>query len=114
MHEYAVTKNIVDIVVEEAKRAGAGKVTEIRLVIGDLSSVFDESVNMYFDIISSGTPAHGAKLVFRRMPAKFVCTVCTLEFDKPLRGFDCPVCGGQGKLTGAGREFYIESIEVEN
>jgi hydrogenase nickel incorporation protein HypA/HybF len=114
MHEYAVTKSIVDIVVNEAKRAGAKKVTKIHLVIGDLSSIIDESVSMYFDIISKDTAAEGAKLVFKRMPAKFLCTVCAHEYDKPLKGFDCPVCGGAGKLTGAGREFYIESMEVES
>ncbi len=113
MHEYAVTKNIVDIAVEEAQKAGAAKITDIRLVIGDLSSIIDESVQMYFDIISEGTIAQGAKLSFRRVPAKFKCPSCGLVYDKPHKGFDCPVCGIPGFLTGGGKEFYIESMEVD-
>ena len=113
MHEYAVTKSMVEVAVREAEAANASKIMEIRLVIGDLSSIIDESVSMYFDIISRGTAAEGARLVFKRMPATLVCSVCGLEYEKPKSGFDCPSCGGEGRLTGAGREFYIESMEVE-
>jgi hydrogenase nickel incorporation protein HypA/HybF len=113
MHEYAVTQSIVDIAVKEAGNAGASRISEIRLVIGDLSTIIDESVSLYFDIISKGTAAEGARLIFRRVPARFVCAVCGLEYDKPEKGFECPRCGRTGRLTGAGKEFYIESMEVE-
>jgi hydrogenase nickel incorporation protein HypA/HybF len=113
MHEYDVTKNMVEVAVREAKAAGSDKILEIRLVIGDLSSIIDESVSMYFDIIAEGTAAEGAKLVFKRMPATLICRSCGREYEKPKSGFDCPACGGEGRLTEAGREFYIESMEVE-
>ncbi|MCX7922828.1 MAG: hydrogenase maturation nickel metallochaperone HypA [Clostridia bacterium] len=113
MHEYAVTKSMIALAVEEAEKAGAKKIIEIRLVIGDLSTIIDESVQMYFDIISEGTIAFGAKLVFRRVPAEFRCKDCGSIFDKPAKGFDCPGCSGLGVPTGVGKEFYIESIEVE-
>lgn len=113
MHEYAVTKSLINIAVEEAAKAHANKITEIRLVIGDLSTIMDESVQMYFDIISEGTVAHGAKLIFRRVSAEFQCKSCGAKYDKPPKGFDCPECGGMGIPTGVGKEFYIESMEVE-
>lgn len=113
MHEYAVTKGLITIVLEEAQKAGAVKVTEIRLVIGDLSTIIDDSVQMYFDIMSQGTLAEGAKLHFTRVPAEFLCKSCGQKYHKPKVGFECPVCGGQGTPTGVGKEFYIESIEVE-
>lgn len=113
MHEYAVTKSLIELSLNEAEKAGASRITEIRLVIGDLSTIIDESVQMYFDIISEGTKAEGAKLIFRRIPAQFRCGVCGRTYDKPAVGFDCPDCGGTGMPTGVGREFYIESIEVE-
>lgn len=113
MHEYAVTKNIIDSAVDEATKAGANKILEIRLVIGELSSIMDESVQMYFDIISEGTMAHGARLVFKKIRAQFKCRSCGNIYDKPASGFDCPSCGGPGYPTGAGKEFYIESLEVD-
>lgn len=113
IHEYAVTKGLVNIVIEEAKKANANLVTEIRLVIGDLSSIFDDSVQMYFDMFTEGTLAEGAKLVFRRVPAEFMCKGCQHVFVKPTKGFDCPMCGEVGAPTEKGKEFYIESMEVE-
>lgn len=113
MHEYAVTQSIVDIVVKEAEKAGASRISEIKLVIGDLSTIIDESVSLYFDVISKGTAAEGARLAFKRLPARFSCTACGLEYDKPAKGFDCPACGNIGRLTGEGKEFYIESMEVD-
>jgi len=113
MHEYAITQGMLDLVLNEAKKASVSKVTEIRLVIGDLSTILDESVQMYFDIMSEGTLAQGAKLVFKRVPSRFRCKVCGNEYDKPRKGFECPQCGGLGLPTGVGREFYIESIDVE-
>lgn len=113
MHEYAVTKSLISTSVAEAKKAGATRITEIRMVIGDLSTIIDESVQMYFDIISEGTIAAGAKLVFKRVAAQFQCKRCGRKYNKPQTGFDCPDCGETGIPTGVGREFYIESIEVE-
>lgn len=113
MHEYAITESIIKTAVEAADNAGASEITEIRLVIGDLSTVIDESVQLYFDIISKGTKAEKAKLIFRRVHARFKCRDCGEVYNKPSTGFDCPRCGGQGMPTGIGREFYIDSIEVE-
>lgn len=113
MHEYAVTQNILNIAVEEAQKAGASRVTQINLVIGDLSTIVDESVQLYFDLLSQDTPAREAKLVFRRIPAEFRCRECSHVYNKPAHGFDCPVCGSLGTPTGRGREFYIESLMVE-
>jgi len=113
MHEYAVTQSMLDTVVREAGKSGAKKITEIRLVIGDLSTILDESVQLYFDLLSEGTIAQGAKLIFKRIAARFLCKECGNDFEKPARGFDCPKCGGFALPTEVGREFYIESIDVE-
>lgn len=113
MHEYSVTKGLIRTAVEEAKKAGAEKINEITLVIGDLSTIMDDSVQMYFDILSEGTIAHKARLVFKRIPAEFQCRECGEKYIKPKKGFDCPKCGGMGTPTGVGKEFYIESMEIE-
>jgi hydrogenase nickel incorporation protein HypA/HybF len=113
MHEYAVTKSIVDIVVDAAAKAGASRVSAINLVIGDLSSIIDDSVALYFDLIAAGTVAAGAKLNFRRVKPEFYCRNCGKNFSKPAHGFNCPVCAALGSPTTIGKEFYVESMEVE-
>lgn len=113
MHEYGVTQNIVNIVVKEADNNNANKINSITLVVGELSSIIGDSVQMYFDILSKDTPSEGAKLIFKRVKAQFECRQCNNLFERQNTDFECPKCGGLGKPTGIGKEFYIESIEVE-
>lgn len=113
MHEYAVTQSIVNIAVTQAKQAGAVRIREIHLVIGDLSTIIDDSVRLYFELIAAGTLAQGAELVFKRVQAEFYCPNCQANFVKPRHGFDCPTCGALGRPTDVGKEFYVASIEIE-
>ncbi|MEI6131326.1 MAG: hydrogenase maturation nickel metallochaperone HypA [Bacillota bacterium] len=114
MHEYSITKQIVKMADAEAQTAGGKRILEIRIAAGELSTYVDESIQMYFDIISAGTLAQGAKLVFRRIPAEFFCGQCGENFIKPKSGFECPKCGNVGSRTENEAGFYIESLEVED
>ncbi len=113
MHEMTVTENMLNIVLAEAEKAGAKRVSKITLVIGELSSIIDDSVQLYFDMLSEGTPAAGALLDFTHIPATLRCRACGHIFPKHASNFTCPLCGGDGALTGDAKEFYVESIEVE-
>ncbi len=113
MHEYQITKNIINIAIDEAKKVDAKSITQIVLVIGDLSSILDESVQIYFDLLSEGTQASGATLKFKRIAAEFECRECKNIYNKPRVGFNCPICGLIGILRNGAKEFYIESIEVD-
>jgi hydrogenase nickel incorporation protein HypA/HybF len=111
MHELPITENILQIALRHA--GDAKRITRINLVIGDLSAVIGESVQFYWDIISKGTIAEGATLHFERIGACFHCKDCENAFEPDGRIFECPHCGsGQVNLV-AGREFQLESIEVE-
>jgi hypothetical protein len=57
MHELAVTESIVKIVAHHAEQADARRVLRIHLVVGELSSIVDDSVQFYFDYLSQGTLA---------------------------------------------------------
>ena len=113
MHELAITKEILRIAVKHAERAGAERMTDINITIGDLSSAVDDSVQFYFDFLSPGTIAEGARLHFRRVAARLRCRECGTEFEPLGVDWRCPHCRSQGGEVIAGREFYIESIEVE-
>lgn len=112
MHEYGITQNIINMVIEEANKNNAKQVTSINIVIGELSGIIDQSVQMYFDMLASDTICHGARLVFTKQNAILKCTACQNMFERNPKTFDCPKCGGTGRLTDKGKEFYIESIEV--
>ncbi len=113
MHELSITEDVLRIATEHAEKAQAARITRINLVVGDLSSIVDDSVQFYFDFLSRGTIAAGARLHFERVAPRLRCRQCAAEF--PMRDMDwtCPQCAAVGGDVVAGREFYLESIEVE-
>ena len=113
MHELAVTEEILRVALEHAERAQATRITDIHLVIGDLSTIVDDSVQFYFDFLSPDTIAAGAQLHFERIPARLRCRQCQHEFAPQERDYTCPECGTLGGDVIAGREFYLDSMQVE-
>ena len=109
MHELAITENILDIAL---KHAQGQNITGIFLVIGQLSSIVDDSVQFYWDTVSQGTLAEGAKLHFRRIPTEFLCQDCMNRFSPNQDNYTCPRCGSRRAIIVAGEEFYVEAIEV--
>jgi hydrogenase nickel incorporation protein HypA/HybF len=114
MHELPITQSLVDMCIKHGEQAGATKVTALHLVIGDLASVVDESVQFYWDIVSKDTICEGAELLFERIPAQFACLECGNEYslsNGELTG--CPLCGSIRIKTLRGAEFRLESIDIE-
>jgi hydrogenase nickel incorporation protein HypA/HybF len=113
MHEASVAQAILDIVLEEANRAQASEILNIEIVLGELACISDDAVKAYFDIISEGTAAKGAELVFKKNNAIFECKKCGKEYNRSSFEFACPYCGGEGfLLKQVARDFYIEKMEV--
>ncbi len=89
MHEMAVTEDILRIVKDYAERGGAARVTDIYLVIGELSSFVDDSIQFYFDLLTPNTIAAGATLHFERVKTRFRCRKCGQEFEPMGRTAAC-------------------------
>ena len=112
MHELAVTTSILDLALEHTP--SDAHVTDIYLVIGQLSSMIDDSVQFYWDIISQHTPAEGSRLHFRRIPAQLECSSCQVRYPMQNDGFCCPACGSCTVRVIAGDEFYLEALNVDH
>jgi len=113
MHELSVTESILSIALENAKKANASKVTSISLVIGRLSSIVDDSVQFYWDMLSQDTICAGSKLHFQRLPARIICKDCHTEYEIQEELRTCPSCGSFRVRFVQGEEFFLESIEIE-
>jgi hydrogenase nickel incorporation protein HypA/HybF len=113
MHELAVTESILDIAQRHAVQAEAKRVTDIYLVIGKLSSIVDESVQFYWNMIAADTLCQNAHLHFQRIPARMRCLDCQAEFEIDEALSPCIQCQGYHLQIIRGEEFYVESIAIE-
>ena len=113
MHELAITEQIADIAIRHGEQNQAQKITDLYLVIGELSTVVDDSVQFYWDLITSETICEGAKLHFNRVPAVFQCQDCGNQYglmEGELR--PCPSCQSSKMEIIQGKEFHLESINI--
>ncbi len=113
MHELAVTESILQISEKYARESDAQKVTCINLVIGKLSSIVDDSVQFYWEIISNDSICKDAVLHFERRPALLICNTCSTEYQIDSALQPCPHCGSPDIKILAGEEFFVDSIEIE-
>lgn len=115
MHELPATQGMLDVALEAAAEVGATRVREIHLVVGQLTSIVDDSVQFYFDILARGTIADGAQLVFVREPANLKCHGCGHRADVlPPLSPTCPECGALELEVTGGQAFRVDSLEVDS
>jgi len=113
MHELTITEQIADIAIRHGEENAAEKITDLYLVIGELSTVIDDSVKFYWDLITEDTICAGAKLHFQRIPALFHCLECGEEYqlvDGDLA--PCPHCQSSKMEILQGKQFHLDSINI--
>jgi len=113
MHELPVTRSILDIALRSAQDAGGGRITTIHLAIGDLSRIVDDCVQFYWDILSEGTPAQGARLLIRRVPLEMECRTCGHRYRPQGADYRCPECSRPRVRVVAGDDLRVEAIDLE-
>lgn len=115
MHELAITKSIFSIVEKYALKNRVNKVITINLEIGALSDLQNEWIQHYFNHLSKGTIADGAKLSIIRIPAIFECNDCnnTFKINSILNEeLICKSCNSKKVVLISGREYTIKNMEV--
>jgi hydrogenase nickel incorporation protein HypA/HybF len=116
MHELPITESILKIVLKHAEMHSVRKVMAIHLQIGKLSDLEDDWIQRYFDYLSRGTLAEGAKLKIERTPVLVQCKACSTSYEAEMARRDdlvCPACGEKGGTLLSGREYTIKEMEVQ-
>jgi hydrogenase nickel incorporation protein HypA/HybF len=117
MHELSITNDILKIVVKYAKREHAAQVHRVTLVVSELSDLQPIWIQRYFDRISEGTVAHGARLEIEHQAPEFLCNGpgCGVRFAVSLRTIDrivCSRCGCDDCTIIGAADYTVEEIEV--
>jgi hydrogenase nickel incorporation protein HypA/HybF len=112
MHELSITESILEIATRHAQAARATRVTDLHIVMGRLSSIVDDSVQFYWDILTKDTLCAGSTLHFQRLPAHLACLNCGNDYTFDSDMIPCPKCGSSMVKVLSGEEFRLDSIEV--
>jgi hydrogenase nickel incorporation protein HypA/HybF len=116
MHELPVTESILKIVLKHADKNNVRQVMAIHLRIGKLSDLENDWIQRYFDYLSKGTVAQGAKLIIERTPIILQCNSCKASYEGDMATIcdaACPFCGQTDSTLISGREYYIKDMEVQ-
>jgi hydrogenase nickel incorporation protein HypA/HybF len=113
VHEFSLMQGVLSAVEDAAAEAGAGRVTEVRLVIGDMAEVVFDSMQFAFEALVPSTLCEGAELTMTAVQPRSRCLQCGNEFAHDRYQWTCPECGALATELLAGRELYIDSIEIE-
>ena len=114
MHEMGITNGILAASFDAAKEAGATKITEIRISVGDLTEIQDFALQFAFESLTPDTMAEGATLVVNHIPATSRCRDCDIEYEHDRFEMLCPTCGSFNVEPLTGRELRIDSIETDD
>ncbi|MFZ2959824.1 MAG: hydrogenase maturation nickel metallochaperone HypA [Candidatus Ozemobacteraceae bacterium] len=89
-------------------------IVRIKVIAGAQMAIVYDSLELYFRELSRGTPAEGAIIELNRLLPRLICKACGIV-EEHHRGTPisttCTKCGGGNRLE-AGRELYLESMEV--
>ena len=85
MHELGITQRILEVALERAAEAGATRISDVHLEIGEESDVAPQALELYWPQVSQDTPAEGARLVFSVASEPFACRVVAIDVPDPTR-----------------------------
>jgi hydrogenase nickel incorporation protein HypA/HybF len=113
MHEVSICESIISILKEEASKAGASRVTSVKLRVGEMAGVVEDSMRFAFEVVSKDTIAEGAELVIESVPLTARCGACGVDFAIEGYAFSCNECGSPDIAVVSGRELMVEEIDLE-
>jgi hydrogenase nickel incorporation protein HypA/HybF len=112
MHELSLAESVIHIVESAARKAGADRVTRVRLAVGALAHVDPDALLYCCELVARDGVAAAAVFDIDRPPAEAWCDDCQKNVALEKVGFPCPECGGFHVTVTAGEEMQVIDIVV--
>lgn len=113
MHEITLSQRALEIIEQQARQAGARRVSGVWLKVGAFSCVEASALTFCFELVCRGTLAEGCELHIAEQQAECWCESCqqyvTLLSQHVRR---CPQCQSDGLQIVADDGLQIQRIEV--
>ena len=113
MHELSIALGIVKIAEDEARKAGASKVTNIEIEIGRLSGIELDSLEFVWPAAVRDSILEDAKRTIHQVDGIAKCMDCDHEFPVEHVYDSCPKCESNLKEIIKGKELRVMTLEVD-
>ena len=113
MHELAIAEEIRDIVLKKLRENKRSRVTAVKLVFGEMTSIVPEALTFAFESVSEMTPMSGAKIHVKIVKSKGRCCNCGRVFRIIDLNYICPKCSSTDIKIISGREMTVQTIDME-
>ena len=110
-----MTQKFLAIALKYGEENNAKKIVVVCLRIGDLRDFVEEITQKYWDYLSEGTIAEGAKIIFEKVPVSAICHECKNIFHFDWRTVDkpcCSTCKGFDVELLNGTELEVKEISI--
>ncbi len=113
MHELSIAMSIVDLVIDQASKAAADRVSEVELDIGTHSGIEYESLEFALEVATKETILAETLFRINRVEPVAECPACQHLYTPEGIFSYCPKCNEQGIRLVKGTELQIKSLLVE-
>jgi len=111
MHELSLAHDMTRII---GKALGRKIPLErVNITIGPLSGISPESLSFCFSEIAKLEGFGEPELVINQTEARLICLDCNIEYSAKDFYQGCPGCGSISRKILSGREFTVDSVEIE-
>jgi len=113
MHEMSLAQQVLAIADEAARDAGAKQVLRVRVGVGWLLQVEEQSLSFYLEAMRRDYPLLGdAAFDLIPEPVRVRCSACGEETTQDGWGFQCGACGGTDVRVISGDRLEVQDMEV--
>jgi hydrogenase nickel incorporation protein HypA/HybF len=121
MHEFSISSEMVNTILDTAKKNNAKNVISILLEIGELTLLNTEQVGFWIRELLKGSLAEDAEINIKVIKAKIHCRSCGYKGDIKQNQKDffkhfcpqiCPECNSFQIKVEKGRECTLRKIQI--
>lgn len=113
MHELSLACSLVEEAEKVLEAENATRAIRVTVGVGKLSGVELDAFEFAFPMAAKGSRLEEAELVINDLPIRVQCKICEKKSNPDFPRCVCTFCGSDDIELLGGREFNIESMEIE-
>lgn len=114
MHELAIAEGLLRAVLTELERQPAeARLKSVRVVMGEMHQIVPDYLEHAYRLLGADTPAAGSLLRLETRPVSVRCRTCGVTGPIQLPFFSCGACASTDVEVLAGKELFLDALELE-